>query len=138
MIGLGSIATTFNPYLLYIKIALVVLLVAGLAWIGWHEKSIRADLDKYKAEAALQKASAEMYAQQFNSYIQLNKEIADAIKKVRVQSNTYIDSVEVSQPPVADGDNFVLIPAGVSKAVPASNVPGYKNYSAGRTGAAPS
>ena len=115
MIGLGSIATTLNPYLLYLKIALVAIIVAGLAWFGWHEKSIRADLDKYKAEAALQKASAEMYAQQFNNYIQLNKEIADAIKKVRVQSNTYIDSIEVSQPPVADGDSFVLIPPGVAK-----------------------
>ncbi|MEI7816168.1 MAG: hypothetical protein WCI45_03140 [Desulfuromonadales bacterium] len=136
MIGLGSIATTLNPYLLYIKIALVAIIVAGLAWFGWHEKSIRADLDKYKAEAALQKASAEMYAQQFNNYIQLNKEIADAIKKVRVQSNTYIDSVEVSQPPVADGDSFVLIPPGVPKALP--RLPGYQNYSAGRTSAAPS
>lgn len=136
MTGLGSIATTLNPYLLYMKIALVAIIVAGLAWFGWHEKSIRADLDKYKAEAALQKASAEMYAQQFNNYIQLNKEIADAIKKVRVQSNTYIDSIEVSQPPVADGDSFVLIPPGVPKAVP--RLPGYQNYSTGGTSAAPS
>ena len=132
----GNISTALNPYLLYIKLAAVVIFVSGLAWLGWHEKSIRADLDKYKTEAALQKASAEMYALQFNNYIQLNKEIADAIKKVRVQSNTYIDSVEVSQPPVADGDSFVLIPPGVPKAVP--RLPGYKNYSAGGASAAPS
>ena len=136
MIGPGNIATILNPYLLYIKIALITIIVAGLAWFGWHEKSIRADLDKYKAEAALQKASAEMYAQQFNNYIQLNKEIADAIKKVRVQSNTYIDSIEVSQPPIADGDSFVLIPHGVPKAVP--RLPGYQNYSASGTSAASS
>lgn len=132
----GKVSTALNPYLLYIKIGMVAILVTGLAWVGWHEKSIRADLDKYKAEAALQKASAEMYALQFNNYIQLNKEIADAIKKVRVQSNTYIDSVEVSQPPVADGDSFVLIPPGVPKAVP--RLPGYQNYSASRTSSAPS
>lgn len=137
MTGLENISATLKPYLLYMKIALVVILVAGLAWIGWHEKSIRADLEKYKSEAALQKASAEMYALQFNNYIQLNKEIADAIKKVKVQSNTYIDSVEASQPPVVtDGDSFVLIPPGVSKAV--SSLPGYKNYSAGGTSADPS
>ncbi len=131
----GNLSTALNPYLLYIKIGVIAILVAGLAWIGWHEKSIRADLDKYKAEAALQKASAEMYALQFNNYIQLNKEIADAIKKVRVQSNTYIDSVEASQPPVvADGDSIILIAPGVPKAVP--RLPGYQNYSAG--GASPS
>lgn len=125
-----------TPYLLYIKITGIIALLIGLLWFGWHEKSIRADLDKYKTEAALQKASAEMYALQFNNYIQLNKEIADAIKKVRVQSNTYIDSVEVSQPPVADGDSFVLIPPGVPKAVP--RLPGYKNYSTGGASTAPS
>ena len=131
-----DITSVLNPYWRYVKIVMFSIVVIVLAWLGWHEKSVRADLDKYKAEAALQKASAEMYAQQFNNYIQLNREIADAIKKVRVQSNTYIDSIEVSQPPVADGDSFVLIPHGVPKAVP--RLPGYQNYSAGRTGAAPS
>jgi hypothetical protein len=120
------------PQLLYIKIAAAALIVACLVWLGWHEQSIRADLNKYKAEAAMQKASAEMYAQQFNDYIKLNREIADAIKKVRVQSNTYIDSVEVSQPPVADGNSFVFIPHGLPKAM--STVPGYQNYSTSRTG----
>jgi hypothetical protein len=136
MSALSSITTAINPYLLYIKIALVALLVIGLAWLGWNEKKIRTDRDRFQTAAALQKQTAEMYALQFNNYIQLNREIADAIKKVRVQSTTYIDSIEVSQPPVPDGDSFVLVPAGVSKAVP--GLSGYKNYSAGRTAAAPS
>lgn len=136
MIGVSTVSAAINPYLLYIKIALVAVLVIGLAWIGWNEKAIRAEREKFRTEAALQKATAEMYAQQFNNYIQLNREIADAIKKVRVQSNTYIDSVEVSQPPVPDGDSFVLVPAGLSKTLP--GLPGYKNYSASRTGPAPS
>lgn len=135
MISIDSITAAINPYLLYIKIILVALIVSGLAWFGWNEKKIRTERDTYKTEAALQKATAEMYAQQFNNYIQLNKEIADAIKKVKVQSNTYIDSVEASRPPaVADGISFVLIPPGVPKAVP--SLPGYQNYSAGRAGAA--
>jgi len=134
MIGIGSITTTLNPYLLYVKIAFVAMIVAGLAWFGWHEKDIRADRDKYKTEATLQKASAEMYAQQLNNYIQLNKEIVDAIKKVRVQSNTYIDSVEASKPPVvADGGSFVLIPHGLPQGM--SGLPRYQNYTSGRIGA---
>lgn len=134
MIGIGSVVTAVNPYWLYIKIALVAALVALLVWFGWNEKNIRAEREKYKAEAALQKATTEMYALQFNNYIQLNKEIADAIRKVKVQSNTYIDSVEVSQPPVvADGDSFILITPGVPKGLP--GLSGYKNYTAGGTSA---
>jgi len=131
---MGFIAT-LNPQMLYIKIAVALVFVASLIWFGWNEQSIRADLNKYKAEAAMQKASAEMYAQQFNNYIQLNKDIADAIKKIRVQSNTYIDSVEVSQTPVADGNSFVLIPHGLPKAMP--TVPGYQNYSTSGTSPTP-
>ena len=134
MISIDTITTAINPYWLYIKITLVALLIAGIAWAGWNEKKIRAERDTYKTEAALQKATAEMYAQQFNNYIQLNREIADAIKKVKVQSNTYIDSVEASQPPaVADGGSFILIPPGVPKTMP--RLSGYQNYSTGGTGA---
>jgi hypothetical protein len=134
MLNLGSITTPLAPYLLYIKIIMTAMIIGALAWFGWHEKGIRADLAKYKTEATLQKASTEMYAQQFNSYIQLNREIADAIKKVKVQSNTYIDSIEVSAPPnVADGGTVMLIASGVPKTLP--RLPGYKNYSAGGTAA---
>jgi hypothetical protein len=118
-----------SPYALYIKLVLAILLIIGIIWFGWHESTIRSDLKKYQAEAELQKATASMYAQQFNNYIQLNKEIADAIKKVKVQSSTYIDSVEVSQPPVDDGGSFVLIAHGLPKALP--SMPGYTNYTTG-------
>ena len=52
MISLSSI----NPYMLYLKIGAIVLVVIGLFWLGWHEMSIRADLKTKSAEAALQKA----------------------------------------------------------------------------------
>ena len=126
-----------TPYLLYIKLIGAAVILAGLIWFGWHEKGIRDERAAFKAEAVLQKSTAEMYALEFNKYIQLNREIADAIKRIKVQSNTYIDSVEVSQPPAGvDGDTVVLIPAGVPKAVP--RLPGYQNYSAGGAAPAPS
>jgi len=51
-----------NPYTTYIKIS-----TAALAWL-WYEMSIRADLKAKTAEAALQKATAEIYAREFNNY----------------------------------------------------------------------
>jgi len=121
--------STLNPYLLYIKIGAVALLVAGLFWLGWHEMGIRADLKNKTAEAALNKATSEMYAKQFNDYIQLQREITDAIKTIKVQSNNYIQTIEASGPPAADGVTFVLVPSGVPKAL--SFATGFQNYSAG-------
>jgi len=99
---------------------------------------IRADLKAKTAEAALQKATAEMYAKEFNDYIKLNKEITDAIKDIKVHSNNYITRVESSPPPaVADGGTFELVPAGVPGGMPdntaMSGMPGYENSTAGGT-----
>ena len=42
----------------------------------------------------------------------LNKEIADAIAKIRIQSHNYVHVVETSTPPPA-GSSFVAVPSGV-------------------------
>lgn len=131
MISLSSI----NPYMLYLKIGAIVLVVIGLFWLGWHEMSIRADLKAKSAEAALQKATTEQYAKEFADYIQLNKEIADAIKTVKVQSNNYIQTIDSAPPPpAADGDTVVLVPAGVPVGPPLPGMSKLTNFSTGRAG----
>ncbi len=132
MISLSSL----NPYALYIKLGLAAIVIAGLVWLGWHEMGIRADLTAKTIEAQQQKDTAGMYARQFNDYIKLNKEIADAIQNVKIKSNNYIQAIESSSPPaVRDGGNVVLVPAGVpaGPAVPALS--GFKNHSSGGTSA---
>jgi hypothetical protein len=124
-----------NPYLLYIKIGLAALAVAFLFWLGWHEMGIRADLKAKTAEAALQKAAADQHLKQFQDYINLNKDISNAIQNVKIKSSNYIQSVETSPPPViSDGGTVVLVPAGVPNGAAVPGLPGYKNYSAGRVG----
>jgi len=122
--------TQLTPYLLYIKIGAIALVVIFLFWLGWHEMSIRSDLKTRTAELALQKATAEQTAKQFNEYIVLQKGIADAISSVKIKSNNYIQGIEVSPPPAADdGDVVVLLRGGAL-----SGVSGFKNNSASRTG----
>lgn len=139
MLNLASLTTRLNPYAIHIKIVLAAALVAGLFWLGWHEMGIRANLQIKTTEAALNKATTEMYAQQFNEYIKLNKETADAIKAIRIHSNNYIQAVENSKPDLADGDNFVLVPAGVPAGMSVgATLPGlsrFKNNSASRAAA---
>jgi len=125
-----------NPYMLYIKIGLAMAAVVFLFWLGWHEMGIRADLQIKTAEAAMQKATTEMYAKQFQDYINLNKEIADAVKDIKIKSNNYIQTIESSPPPVAaDGDTVVLVPAGVPIGPTLPAVSGHEDNPAGRTSA---
>jgi hypothetical protein len=128
---LTKVSDVVAPYLIWIKIVAVAAVVGGLVWFGYNEKAIRDDREKFKTEAKQQKETAEQYARQISSNIQFTREVVDAVKSLKVQSNTYIDSIEVSPPPGDDGDTVVLVAAGVPKAVP--RLPGYNNYSANRT-----
>lgn len=130
---IATIIEKITPYTAYIKIGLSLLVVILLIWFGWNEKGIRAELEKQKADALFQKNTAELYAKQFNAYIKLNKDIADAIKTIKVLSNTYISNIEASKPPaVNDGDSFVLISSGVPNVSTNTYMPKYKNYSTNR------
>lgn len=127
--------TSLNPYVLYIKLGLAAIVICGLVWLGWHEMGIRADLKAKTAEAQLQKETAAMYARQFNEYIKLNREIADAVQNIKVKSNNYIQTIESSSPPVVrDGDPVVLVPAGVPTGPSVPGLSGFQNHSSGRTG----
>ncbi len=144
MIGLGTITAGLNPYLLYIKLAAAALAIAAIVGSGLYVRHVFSDRDRLQAENGslankleVQKAATEAITAQFNQYIQLNRDIADAIKKVKVTSATYIDSIEASAPPVVpDGGLVVLVPGGLPKDGTAlSGLPGFPNRSTARTAA---
>src|SRR6185369_258004 len=94
-----------NPYLLYIKIAAAVLAVCVLIGAGLYVRHVFTDRARLEAENGslaakllLSQQATEMVTTQFNHYIELNRDIAEAIRKVKVESATYIESVEVSPP----------------------------------------
>lgn len=115
-------ATTLaNPYLLYIKIAAVAAVAGLLIWAGIWFKGV---LD----ERATLKANAEAMAKQVMDanhkaalaeaaqvqYQQTIKEVVDAVRKIKIQSNNYISQIDTAPPPAgADGDSVLLVPGGM-------------------------
>lgn len=136
MLGIGKIVTAINPHWLYIKIAAVVALVGGLIWSGIWIRGVFAERDTLRASEALATQTTKMYADVWNRNQQLQREIVDAIKKIRVESNTYIDRVETSPPPVVPaGGSIAFIAPGVpTTTLPA--MPGAADNLAGGTSAA--
>jgi hypothetical protein len=127
--------TSLNPYALQIKIAAIILLVVALFGTGIWIRGVFAERDDLKKTKALAEATTKMYADAWNRNARMQKEIVDAVKKIRVQSNNYIEAVESApSPAVPDGGAVVLVAPGVPAAVP--DLSGFADYSAGRTGPA--
>lgn len=114
-------AAMVNPYLLYIKIAAAAISAGLLIWAGIWFKGV---LD----ERANLKANAEAMAKQVIDanhkavlaeaaqiqYQQTIKEVVDAVRKIKVQSNNYINQIDSEPPPaVADGNSVLLVPGGM-------------------------
>ena len=122
-----------NPYGLYIKIcavliAIVILFISGI-WI----RGVFAERDALKTSKKLADETVKMYADAWNRNAQLQENITNAIQKIRVESNTYIDRIETSAPPVAAaGDSIIFIAPGMPKAVP--GLPVIPNNTTVRTG----
>lgn len=123
--------SSLNPYALQIKIGIVALLVAGLFFGGIWIRGVFAERDELKKSKALAEATTKLYADAWNRNATLQKEIVNAVKNTRVQSNNYIEAVESSPAPaVADGGAVLLIAPGVPQTVP--RLPGFAGYSANR------
>lgn len=133
MISLSSL----NPYALYIKIVAVALVVALLVGMGvWirgvfsERAALRVSVAAATEKQKLAESQTAMYVKQWNDNAVLQREVADAIKKIKVQSNNYISTVEVSGPVGTDGESVVLM-----RPDQAINLPtGFGDNSAGRVG----
>jgi len=139
-----NLTDVINPYLLYIKIGAVALVVAALFFGGAWVRGVFAERAQLKDKIELlelDKRRAEQQAadaiHQRNEYIKLNREIVDAIKKIKIQSNNFIQTIENDPAPVppADGGALPFIAPGVPEALPPTDPAGHPADRAG-TGAA--
>lgn len=121
-----------NPYLFWIKIGAATIVVGMILGSVWYVRSAFAERDSLRVEKTtltqkldLQVAQTAIITTQFNSYIQLQKETVEAIKKIKVQSDVYVQGVEDEKKPVSvDGAPIAFIPAGLPRA---SNLSGTAN-----------
>lgn len=125
-----NLTDAISPYLLYIKIGSVVAVVVGIFSGGIWLRGVfaeRAELRDQIELLELDKQRAEQRAldaiHQRDEYIKLNREIVDAIKKIKIQSNTVIQRIENDPVPVppADGGALPFIAPGVPQALPPSD-----------------
>lgn len=123
-----------KSYLLYIKIAAVALLVAGLFFTGVRVKGVFAERAALRLSEAQAKATVEMYAKAYNDNQKLQEDITHAVKSIKTTTNTYIQTIEEAPAPV--GPVVTLVAPGVPHQA-VSDLPVFTNHSAGRTGTAP-
>lgn len=111
------ILSAINPYLAYIKIAGAVAAIAAIFAAGIYARGVVAERDALKAEQRAIKAALEQQVKAFDDYVRLNAQIAENIKKIKVNSNVYIENIErEKRPEVPAGSTVTLIPAGMPKA----------------------
>ncbi len=84
------------------------LIVATLLLAGLYIKHVFNDRESLRQDIATLKMDLVRVEKQ----VVLNKEIADAISKIRIQSNNYVRVVETTPTP-ATNSSFVAVPSGV-------------------------
>lgn len=125
-----------NPYKLYIKIALIVAAVVGLFSAGVWIKSVFAERDALRVSEKAAVQTVKDMTEARDRELKLQEGITNAIKKIRVVSNNYIQSVEDGPTPaIPDGGRITLVAGGVPEALP--NAPVMAAYSTNRIGATP-
>lgn len=119
--AIDAAANAASPYLLAIKIGGVVIVAGLLIWAGiWFKgvlderaalKSNTEAMAKQVIDANHKAALAEAAQIQYQQTIQ---EVVDAVRKIKIQSNNYISSIDTAPPPaVADGGSVLLVPGGM-------------------------
>lgn len=129
--------SSLNPYMAYIKIAGVALVVALLISAGIWIRGVFAERAALRVseKAAIERATtanetAKLYADAYNERQELQKGIQDAVKNVRTQSTDRIRVIESGPAPVAgDGDVVVLVRPGQADSM---STAAFANVSTGR------
>lgn len=145
MIGVGSVATILNPYLTYIKIAALVIAasaVIGASCYVWYVVQDRSTLKEIngRLNSALTAEQDKYFnlMQQTNQIMEMNQKIVEAVKRVKINSSIYIDKVEAAKLAVPAAGGTVLVPGGMSKALPAnSSLPIFQTNSSNRSATKP-
>lgn len=119
--AIDAAANAASPYLLAIKIGGVVIVAGLLIWAGVWFKGVLGERAALKSNAeamakqvleANHRADLAIAAQK--QYQQTILEVVDAVRKIKIQSNNYISSIETAPAPaVADGGSVLLVPGGM-------------------------
>lgn len=100
----------FQPYLLYLKIAGAVVVLALIGYTYY----VFSDRTALQAHVASQAVQITMYQESLVRDAKVRGEINEAISKVRITSNNYIKAVDNGKPiNVPDGTVVQLIASGL-------------------------
>ena len=118
-----------NPYLTYIKIAAVVMVIAIITGSCLYVRSVFKERETLLGEKVLLTKQLKNVQDSMEANLKLQEGIQNAIKNIKVVSNNYIDTVDnTTVAPLPDGSRVVLVSGGLPKAVPGL----FKPYSANR------
>lgn len=113
---LSNLAT---PYLLYIKIGAIVLILVAIIGAGLYVKSVFAerttllsDKARLETELTVEKLKYQAMLGQYEQISAMNKNIIEAVKRVKINSNVYIDKVEATPLPAPAAGGTVFIRGG--------------------------
>ena len=138
--AIWDVATTaLNPYLLYVKIGLIVLLILSILGAAWYVKATFAEKDRLLGEKAqlefslaTEKQRVAVAMEQLKIWQDTVAKMNAAVKNIKIQSDTYITGTENEKAPEFNGRKS--IPFIVPSLPASSGMPGYANYSSSRTG----
>ncbi len=140
------LTSAIEPYLLYLKIAAVIIAVAAVIAGGFYVRHVFNDRARLQTEngslsARLVVKDQQMEALQagYERVARMQEEIQHAIAKVKIDLRSDIQSIDTAPPPSAvDGAAVVLVPGGLLPRVSVrDSLPGFDNHSTCRTGAPP-
>lgn len=102
----------------YKEILLGLIIIALIGFAVWV-RGVVADNAAIKKDAKATQEKFDAKVAELDNIIKLHKDIANAIKTIKIRSNSYITSVERSKAPsILPGGTAVLIPGGMPKALP--------------------
>jgi hypothetical protein len=117
-----------NPYLLYIKIGLVALLIIVILGSYWWLQGVIKERDSLRIADAMKTSQIAQYQQAMAQTIKLQENINEAISKIRVTSNNYIKTIDNGKAPdVPDGTRIQLVSGGMLEQT--NSVPTFTNTS---------
>lgn len=131
------LGTVVTPYLVWIKIGLIVLALTSLIGVLWYvtrtfkeRDRLLADQGKLQTELNIEKQKLIVAVEQLNIWQDTVKKMNESVRNIKIQSDTYIQGIENEKIPVADaGASVAFILPGVPTG---PHMPGYADYSSGR------
>jgi hypothetical protein len=119
---ISALSGLVSPYLLYLKLAAAVVVVAAIVGAGLYVRSVFAardallvDNSRISTELTVEKLKYTELMRQAEQISAMNKDIIEAVKRVKINSSIYIDKVEAAPLPPPAASGTVLIPGGLSK-----------------------